>query len=63
MTEAGESLLRGAREVLDYARGAQEGYITHIPESIDVKAIRTRMGLSLAKFANQFGFAVDAVRN
>jgi putative transcriptional regulator len=63
MSKAGESLLRGAREALDYARGAREGFVAHIPESIDVKAIRSRMGLSQAKFANQFGFSVDAVRN
>ena len=63
MSKAGESLLRGAREALNYARGAREGFVAHIPERIDVKAIRLRLGLSQAKFANQFGFSVDAVRN
>jgi len=63
MSKAGESLLRGAREALDYARGSREGFVTHVPELIDVKAIRLKMGLSQAKFANQFGFSVDAVRN
>ena len=43
--------------------GAREGFVAHVPEQIDVKAIRLRMGLSQAKFANQFGFSVDAVRN
>jgi putative transcriptional regulator len=63
MSKAGESLLRGAREALDYARGAREGFVAHVPELIDVKAVRLKMGLSQAKFANQFGFSVDAVRN
>lgn len=63
MSKAGESLLRGAREALDYARGARDGFVTHVPEQIDVKAIRLKMGLSQAKFANRFGFSVDAVRN
>jgi len=63
MSKAGESLLRGAREALDYARGAREGFVAHVPELIDVKAVRSKMGLSQAKFANQFGFSVDAVRN
>ncbi len=63
MSKAGESLLRGAREALDYARGAREGFVAHVPEQINVKAVRSKMGLSQAKFANQFGFSVDAVRN
>jgi putative transcriptional regulator len=63
MSKAGESLLRGAREALDYARRAREGFVAHVPEQIDVKAIRMKMGLSQAKFANQFGFSVDTVRN
>ena len=34
-----------------------------MPEQIDVKSIRKRTGLSQEKFATQFGFSVDAVRN
>lgn len=63
MTKAGESILRGAREALAYAQGEREGFITHVPESVNVKAIRQKMGLSQAKFASRFGFALDAVRN
>jgi hypothetical protein len=32
MSKAAESLLRGAREALDYARGAREGFVTHAPD-------------------------------
>jgi len=63
MSKASESLLRGAREALDYARGAREGFVAHVPEQINVKAVRSKLGLSQAKFANQFGFSADAVRN
>lgn len=63
MSKAGESILRGAREALAYARGAREGFVAHVPEEVDVKAIRTRLGVSQAKFATEFGFALDAVRN
>ncbi len=45
------------------ARGEREGFVAHVPERIDVKAIRKRTGLSQDKFAAQFGFSVDAVRN
>ena len=63
MSKAGESILRGAREALEYAQGEREGFAAHVPEEIDVKAIRRQTGLSQAKFAAQFGFSVDAVRN
>ncbi|MFQ5955980.1 MAG: helix-turn-helix domain-containing protein [Kiloniellales bacterium] len=63
MSKAGESILRGAREELAYARGEREGFGTHVPERVDVRAIRRKAGLSQAKFASQFGFTVDSVRN
>lgn len=63
MSKAGRSILRGAREALAYARGEREGFIAHVPKSIDVKAIRKGMGLSQAKFAKRFGFGLDSIRN
>ncbi len=39
MSKAGESILRGASEALSYARGDQEGFVAHVPEHIDVRAI------------------------
>lgn len=63
MSKAGESILRGAREALDYARGGRDGFVAHVPDRIDVKAIRRRTGLSQARFAARFGFALDALRN
>ena len=32
MSKVGESILRGAREALDYARLAREGFVTHAPD-------------------------------
>lgn len=63
MSKAGGSILRGAREALAYARGEREGFVAHVPEQVDVKAIRKRLGVSQTKFATEFGFALDAVRN
>ena len=63
MSKAGESMLRGAREALAYARGARDGFVAHVPAHVDVKATRKRLGLSQARFAAEFGFALDAVRN
>lgn len=63
MSKTGESILLGAREALAYARGEREGFVAHVPQHVDVKIIRKRLGLSQAKFAARFGFALDAVRN
>jgi len=62
MSKAGESVLRGAREALAYARGETEvGFIAHVPRRIDVRAVRRRIGLSQARFAARFGFSLDAL--
>ncbi len=63
MSKAAESILRGAREALAYAQGERDGFVAHVPEQVDVKAVRRKVGLSQAKFATQFGFSIDAVRN
>jgi putative transcriptional regulator len=63
MSKSGQSILRGARQALAYARGAREGFVAHVPEEVDVAAIRKRLGLSQADFAVQFGFKLDAVQN
>jgi putative transcriptional regulator len=38
-------------------------YRVHVPETIDVKKIRARLGLSQQAFATTYGFAVSAVRD
>jgi putative transcriptional regulator len=63
MSKSGQSILRGAQQALDYARGAREGFVAHVPEEVDVAAIRRRLGLSQGEFAAQFGFKLDAVQN
>jgi putative transcriptional regulator len=63
MSKSGESILRGARETLEYARGARAGYVVHVAEDVDIAAIRKRLGLSQSEFAARFGFKVDAVQN
>ncbi len=63
MSLAGECILRGARNALAFARGARAGYVVHVPEQVDVKAIRRRLGLSQRRFAERFGFKLDAIQN
>ncbi len=63
MSKAGDSILKGAREALAYARGEPVDAVVHVPEDIDVKAIRSKTGLSQVKFAARFGFSPNALRN
>jgi putative transcriptional regulator len=53
-----ESVLRGARQALAYARGEKDhGCIVHVPKEIDVKAIRKRVRMSQDQFARRYGFS------
>ena len=66
MSRATNSILKGAREALDYARGDKSAGRAHrvqVPRSVDVKRIRARLGLTQAGFAARFGFSVAAVRD
>lgn len=63
MSKSGQSILRGARQARAYARGARQGSVAHVPEEVDVAAIRKRLGLSQGEFAARFGFKLDALQN
>lgn len=64
MSKAGQSILRGARQALAFARGeTTEGFVVHVPKKIDVKAIRQALGLTQEEFARRFGFAIGTLRD
>ncbi len=64
MSKAGESIRKGLEEAIRYARGeANEGYRVHVPERIDVKAIRERLRMTQQSFAARFGFSVNTLRH
>jgi putative transcriptional regulator len=63
MSTTGQSILRGARQALEYALGARDGYVAHVPEEVNVAAIRKQLGLTQGQFAARFGFKLDAVQN
>jgi putative transcriptional regulator len=55
--------LRGIDEAIAFARGAREGYVVHVPQDVDVRAIRKRLGLSQREFAARFGFRLDSIQH
>jgi len=59
-----DEIKAGLEDAISIARGeaAPATYRAHVPESVDVKAIRRSLNLSQEDFAARFGFAVAAVR-
>jgi putative transcriptional regulator len=61
---AESKILTGARQALAFARGElTEGFVVHVPEEFDVKALRRKLGMSQSRFAASFGFGLDAVQS
>ena len=60
-----ENVLAGLAEAKAYLGGVGDhaGYRVHVPTEVDVKAIRSRLGLSQTAFAARFGFSPGAVRD
>jgi putative transcriptional regulator len=63
VTKAFDMILDGLDEVEAYLAGEREGYVTHIPDVVDVKAIRAGLKLSQARFAETFGFSLGRIRD
>ena len=55
---AGERMIGSARQALAFAKGeVDSGCVAHVPEEIDVKAIREKIALSQSEFAKLFGLS------
>src|ERR1700674_537877 len=65
MSSLGKRLLKSAKEARAIARGEADPstYRVHVPSEIDVKAIRMKLQLSQAEFANRFGIAPGTLRD
>ena len=55
---AGERMIESARQALAFAKGGTEhGSVAHVPDEIDVTAIREKIALSQSEFAKLFGLS------
>ncbi|MFG1374913.1 helix-turn-helix domain-containing protein [Xanthobacter oligotrophicus] len=65
MSKVADSIRRGLEEALTYAEGKADAkaYRVHVPEMIDVKAIRTKLDMTQEEFAGRFGFSVNTLRH
>lgn len=55
-------IVAGLGEVVDIVEGRATAPRAYVPEEVDVKAIRSSMGLSQEAFALRFGFTPSSVR-
>jgi putative transcriptional regulator len=63
-TEFGRDLIASLQEAAAIVRGEKDAARVHLPpDTVDVRAIRERLGLSRPAFAARFGLAVAAVRD
>ena len=60
---SGHRIVESMKEAVAIVRGelSETSYCVHIPERVDVKAIRTRFGLSQTIFSARFGLSLYAV--
>ena len=61
----GARIVEGLEQAIAWTRGENDDVrvtLVHVPE-VDVRAVRTRMGLSQAQFATKFGFPPATLRN
>ena len=58
-------IAQGAREALAFARGEVDpaSFVVHVPDEIDVKALRRKLKLSQAAFARRYGFSPARIRD
>lgn len=64
MSKIGTRLIRAAKEARAFARGeTTDGFVVHVPDDVDVKALRKKLKCSQSEFSRRFGLAIDAVQD
>jgi putative transcriptional regulator len=56
-------MMDGLNDIGTFLAGEQEGFKAPVPQEVDVKAIRNRLGMTQAKFSDTFGFSLDAIKH
>ncbi len=63
MSNAYKSIKKGLDEAIEYARGNKSKAIVHEFTPLDVKNIRSDIGMSQSEFASAFGISVSTLRH
>lgn len=63
MSKAFEEINAGLDDAVNHAKGKKSNVVVHQPESIDVKAIRNKTGMSQQSFCATFGISLGTLRH
>ena len=63
MSTAFESIKQGLQAAIAHAKGDARGVRVHLPRTIDVKAVRVKVGMTQERFAARFGFSMATLRH
>ena len=65
MSKGAVSIRKGLEQAIRYAKGnaAKAAYRVHVPAHVNVKAIRTKLGMTQQTFAARFGFSINTLRH
>jgi putative transcriptional regulator len=58
-----EEMMSGLDDVEAFLAGPKRGFKIHVPQHVDVKAIRDRLRMTQACFSDVFGFSLDAIKH
>jgi len=65
MSKVAESIPRGLKEAVAFAKGEadEDAFRVHVSEQIDVRAIRLSLDVTQEEFAGRFGFSINTLRH
>jgi len=63
MSKAFTEISVGLTEAINHAKGKSTNIIEHKPDSINVKAVREKTGMSQQKFCATFGISIGTLRH
>ena len=63
MSKLGERLVKSAKQARAIARGEEPAARVFTPPTVDVAAVRKKLGLSQTVFARRYGFSPASVRD
>lgn len=65
MNKVADDIRLGLQQAIAYVKGTANlnEYRIHIPERIDVKAIRRQLGMTQQEFSARFGFSINTLRH
>jgi putative transcriptional regulator len=63
MNKAFTEISEGIKDAVRHAKGEKSGIVEHVPEALNVKAIREKTGMSQQSFCATFGISLGTLRH